>query len=539
MPTTNSIKTLTLNVATGTDSKNQIDLVLGYYSTHGNVPLFKTLPLHARGTFIGSSLDLILEADKDQIPDDIATIFSLELKPVHYYSPNWVPEKVLSVRTEDAGGTKAELVKDLDLDGTSNPQKFYEKDPPRPGVQGVIYDVTSNNSEASPDISLKAGQMLTIRIDPGQTWKMGGVECNANGPLHPFDEPYFTGTAGVNYTAQNYTFTRGAFVANISHRYPYHYSKWYRQYFPVGSYIRVPVLQDGYLRFSVWDNTFTDNEGKLGVEIEVTEFDPDEYAANPPPASAKSIKLQPQNMCYKSSNPPLVDTGVDLKAGDVLHLRCDPYDTWNLDKGAGLATNANGYFSPISGQNNPRAVHLGQWFFFSRGCLLGTLDDGKTYFGIGTWLDMTVQQKGRLKLICWDDSAGDDTGDIEAKIWTSAAPYLPAGTGAGPHPPATGDIAITINSAGSTGTENIVLTNNKSDELELGGLTLQIPTGSSKGVKEFTFPAGTKLAAGDNLTVYIGDKPGKPYCFKSPVPMLWGGGKDRVLLVSIIEEQTN
>ncbi|HEV7806941.1 MAG TPA: hypothetical protein VGO80_14050 [Solirubrobacteraceae bacterium] len=56
------------------------------------------------------------------------------------------------------------------------------------------------------------------------------------------------------------------------------------------------------------------------------------------------------------------------------------------------------------------------------GSLVGSLDGGKTYFAIGTRMEMTILAPGRLALYYWDVNNGDNSGSIVATVAVYAGP---------------------------------------------------------------------------------------------------------------------
>jgi hypothetical protein len=113
-----------------------------------------------------------------------------------------------------------------------------------------------------------------------------------------------------------------------------------------------------------------------------------------------------------------LDTGIALRPGQLLQISVDPNDTWSagvLDR----ESNANGLSNPLGGNYG---LHLrgGQSFLF--GSLVGSLDGGRTFFGVGTNLTMTILTAGTLTLYYWDSNDADNTGIVEVRVNVYSGP---------------------------------------------------------------------------------------------------------------------
>jgi hypothetical protein len=112
-----------------------------------------------------------------------------------------------------------------------------------------------------------------------------------------------------------------------------------------------------------------------------------------------------------SGGAPLV-TGISMKPGQLLTITVPPDDTWSA--GADDRTsNANGLGNPLGGnfgtfnKNN---------FNYLYGSLVGSLDGGKTFFPVGTRLEMTILAAGKLSLYYWDSNNQDNSGSVTATV---------------------------------------------------------------------------------------------------------------------------
>jgi hypothetical protein len=114
-----------------------------------------------------------------------------------------------------------------------------------------------------------------------------------------------------------------------------------------------------------------------------------------------------------------LDTGIDLKPGKLLTISVPLDETWSA--GAGQRTsNANGLSNPL-GANFGTFAHNGFSYLF--GSLIGTIDGGKTFFPVGTQLEMTVLGPGRLSLCYWDSINSDNSGTVTASVAVYDGPH--------------------------------------------------------------------------------------------------------------------
>lgn len=117
-----------------------------------------------------------------------------------------------------------------------------------------------------------------------------------------------------------------------------------------------------------------------------------------------------------------------LSAGQLFTVTVDPLDLWN----AGALprwSNANGLIGNLfatgtdeSGQpvNTLIGQDWGTWTFHSLtaafGALVGSLNNGSSYFMIGTNYSGLAATSGTLKLYYWDTTGGDNTQYITANV---------------------------------------------------------------------------------------------------------------------------
>ncbi|WP_353573341.1 hypothetical protein [Candidatus Albibeggiatoa sp. nov. BB20] len=115
-------------------------------------------------------------------------------------------------------------------------------------------------------------------------------------------------------------------------------------------------------------------------------------------------------------------TGLSVDAGELLVFSVDPNQLWsagyNVDsnqKATNIYTmNANGAGNPF-GDGSGLSTTVGSYSFLI-GTLVGSLDDGDSFFAVGTSLAMFAPQAGRLSLYHWGFGCFDNYGDIDVSI---------------------------------------------------------------------------------------------------------------------------
>lgn len=114
-------------------------------------------------------------------------------------------------------------------------------------------------------------------------------------------------------------------------------------------------------------------------------------------------------------------TGITLAKGDLLTVSVSAGDKWS----AGVSSresNANGLSNPFGGDFG-FFTHNGFSFLF--GSLVGSLDNGKTFFAVGTRLEMTILcPPGKLTLHYWDSNQGDNSGSVIATVALYKGPVI-------------------------------------------------------------------------------------------------------------------
>jgi hypothetical protein len=121
-----------------------------------------------------------------------------------------------------------------------------------------------------------------------------------------------------------------------------------------------------------------------------------------------------------SGGTPLV-TGITVSKGELLTISVSPDDKWSAGA-ADRESNANGLSNPFGG-NYGVFTHKGFSFFY--GSLVGSLDGGKTFFAVGTRMEMSILiPSGRLTLYYWDVNKDDNSGSVTATVAVYKGPLV-------------------------------------------------------------------------------------------------------------------
>lgn len=116
-----------------------------------------------------------------------------------------------------------------------------------------------------------------------------------------------------------------------------------------------------------------------------------------------------------------LNTGIVVTKGELLTISVSPDDKWSAGA-ADRESNANGLSNPFGG-NYGLFAHNGFSFFY--GSLVGSIDGGKTFFAVGTRMEMSILiQEGRLTLYYWDVNNGDNSGSVIATVAVYKGPLV-------------------------------------------------------------------------------------------------------------------
>ncbi|SJM94774.1 putative PEP motif anchor domain protein [Crenothrix polyspora] len=117
-----------------------------------------------------------------------------------------------------------------------------------------------------------------------------------------------------------------------------------------------------------------------------------------------------------------LNTGITVTPGKLLVISADKQDTWSL--GSGTRTgNANGLGNPFGGNFGNFTKPLTN-FSFLFGTLVGSLDNGLTFFPIGTRMEQSIVKSGggTLRLYAWDANSADNSGSIAVNVEVYSGP---------------------------------------------------------------------------------------------------------------------
>ncbi|MFB2919569.1 hypothetical protein [Aerosakkonema funiforme] len=278
----------------------------------------------------------------------------------------------------------------------------------------AIKNCSTDGALKTTDIKVKEGQLLIIKVEPTKTWSAykdyKASWVNANGisaVTNKIDGLYKEATI-VNWNYES-EFALGSLIGTLDNG---------KSYFPVGTYLSMTILREGNLSFFFWGGDANTNTGT--VTATVTVQDASSYYI------PKDINNPAGNLDYEgqyfdintrinsSTQGTPLNTGIELEPGDVLKVNVDPKDLWNMawmDRNGDV--NANGI-----NKNNayPFGYIAKDNFDFRLGSLIGTLDEGKTYFSVGTHLEMTVLSKGTLSFVFWDVDKLNNRGFVRAFV---------------------------------------------------------------------------------------------------------------------------
>jgi hypothetical protein len=124
---------------------------------------------------------------------------------------------------------------------------------------------------------------------------------------------------------------------------------------------------------------------------------------------AKEFVVKAKENCIRFGKG--VKTGLVLARGQRLVIKAT--GTWSLGEGD-RTSDANGLGNPQGGKDF--GVHTWNSAQYIYGSLVGSVDNGKTFFPVGTRLDMPVLAPGKLSLWCWDSNSADNSGAITATV---------------------------------------------------------------------------------------------------------------------------
>jgi hypothetical protein len=116
-----------------------------------------------------------------------------------------------------------------------------------------------------------------------------------------------------------------------------------------------------------------------------------------------------------------LDTQITVTKGQLLTIGVPADEKWSAGAD-NRESNANGLSNPLGGNFG---VFTKAPFSFFYGALVGSLDGGKTFFAVGTRMEMSILfPTGRLLLYYWDVNNADNTGSITADVEVYNGPIM-------------------------------------------------------------------------------------------------------------------
>ncbi|MBO3460743.1 DUF4114 domain-containing protein [Aetokthonos hydrillicola Thurmond2011] len=251
---------------------------------------------------------------------------------------------------------------------------------------------------------IKAGDLIIVDV-------LGGNPYGVYEGTHRLN-PFYQSAENVanNYY---YDFPFGSLVGTLDNG---------KTFFPIGNHLELTVLQqDGNLSLVFWGNDTSTNTNSVTLTVEVQRQKDLEQFNIPVEVSnyifsdrwqfdvdAKANAIYP-----KLGVSPLLKTGLCLQPGDVITVDVHPLDFWSLGVGdSNLNFTTNGRRSDGTFWADLNILN----HIFKFGSLVGTLDGGKTFFQVGTHLQMTSLNTGNFALACWDSSPDNNQGLVRAYI---------------------------------------------------------------------------------------------------------------------------
>ncbi|MBD2518009.1 DUF4114 domain-containing protein [Nostoc sp. FACHB-973] len=278
---------------------------------------------------------------------------------------------------------------------------------------------STENTFFDTEIDLEDGDLLIVDVDPEEKWtpykSSSKSWVNANGiSVEPktYDGIYQE-TAGIARGITQYAdfaFPFGSLIGTVDNGVTY---------FPVGTHLELTVLKPGRLKLVFWGGDHNTNDGAITANVEVKKaFNHDDDTIDNDLSQYEKhfdIHSKVHSVNGKAGTETHLNTKIKLQPEDVLTVDVYPKDLWSiLSVNRVWDVNANG----VAEDNKTRYASglLTNNFNFTYGSLVGTLDDGKTYFPVGTHLKLTVLNPGTLKFVHWDVNYRENNGSVRAFV---------------------------------------------------------------------------------------------------------------------------
>jgi hypothetical protein len=145
-------------------------------------------------------------------------------------------------------------------------------------------------------------------------------------------------------------------------------------------------------------------------------------AASSPAAFAKIFTVRASVHSISNTTFPVASRGLltttTVSPGQLLVIDVDKLDAWSIG--------ASNFNSNANGTGNPFGTNQGTFVFNNFkarfGSLVGSLDNGLTFFPVGTKLEMTILQPGTLRLYCWDSDFANNVDFLQVHVEVYGGP---------------------------------------------------------------------------------------------------------------------
>jgi hypothetical protein len=173
-----------------------------------------------------------------------------------------------------------------------------------------------------------------------------------------------------------------------------------KTHFIVGTSYDKPVQKSGTLTLCYWDGNAEDNTGSVNVSVDVGNC-------------SIIVKVDPV-LNNAGIGVPRITTVV-VNKGDKLKINTPADQTWYN------GTYSNPQTSPNANGTQEKINIKG--FVFPLCSLVGSLDDGKTFFFVGTDFEKVMTESGILTLFFWDTD-DNNSGFVIPEIRITRAPFV-------------------------------------------------------------------------------------------------------------------
>ena len=238
------------------------------------------------------------------------------------------------------------------------------------------------------------------------------VKINTDQSLQNFDIIYQNANTNTN---PNFEFPLGSLVGTLDKG---------KTFFPIGNHLEMMILDaGGDLSLAFWGCDQNTTMGPVTVTVEVEKQKASAQIKAPAEINYDLFQDRLPFAVYAYANSvyrfltnsyvpeALLDTDIKLQPGDLLTIESHPRDLWSPD--TANFVNATGRKEDDS---KPYGYQAYKSHNYRLGSLIGSLDGGKTFFPVGTHLEMTVLNEGQLSFCFWDCDYGNNVGSVTAFV---------------------------------------------------------------------------------------------------------------------------